>query len=667
MKLSRLLCGALALLLVASTMSYARDSRAEIFARNGGLVDAKSPEASVLMTKKVGTRDRILGANYQVFDSVVNGFSYYNNTQIPFDWDPNSGLLLTAKRGGINDDPVFNRNNGFIRYSTDMGATWEDPLGPIQDDGDPFQDSVRYPNIAFHSPNGALGFEDLIVFHANPFVNESWGHYGVGVTFGDFPDPFTVSIPPFNIDGQDFDWLPNTVLTSNPSGTKIIVFVPLDAPETALPEVNSNIGMISFLYDTENPVASVLEPFSTAPWTVPTDIQNPDGSITAAEDQRSNRLIQAGWDIDGSLYVGAIGQLAANESGAWDLPMIIKSDDEGDTWSEWDFLPESQFINFLVDLGAFFPSNRDYFLLGQDMTVLGPNHVIVFTSMVDATQNGEQLDRMLEFEYLDGTWTIRTVGPQTGTFVQFYHDQEEFETLAGTQPQTLPEVQISPTADGEWLVAKWVDLVGYLFEGEETARPAYDIFFTIREVNDGFWREPVNITESWFHDKLTWIPRMIPSIDEVPMLASVSALGTNDWFSDPNNPQNPDDSIAVNVAQQMIFDNQHIVFTTFNLRGLVSGVDEFGNYVPDVTITSVSPNPVNNVGTVKYELPEPGQVSVHIYDGQGRKLMTLLDKYHTPGEYTANFNLADRPNGSYFVNISFNGETATTKQFVVLR
>ncbi len=660
MNISRLLCAALAVLVVSASVSEARHTLSEIRAKTA-LKNVDDPGVASSMKSNKGATDRVLGLDATIFDSLENGFSYYNNTQSPLRYDPNTGLLVTVLRGGIPGDPVFNRNRGFLRYSEDLGETWSDSYGPMQDPIDPVQDSLRYPNVAIYSPEGATGVADLTFIHSYPYVNGGWGQYGIGFTFGNELQPFSFPVPPLEIEGEEYDWLPNTCLTIAPDGETGIVFVPLDAPEFAHPENNNNIGMIKYNWaEDDEPVGSVPEPFQSLVFDEPVDI-----GTTAAEDLRTNRLIQTGWDGNGALYVGVIGELRANGSAAWDVPMIIKSTDFGDTWSEWDFLPEQDFVDYLNSIGAIFPTNSDYFLLGQDMQVVGEDHVVIVCSLVEGVESDNELDRILEFEYNSGQWTIRYIGPNTGRFQSFFHSQEEFDTNDGQQPQTLPDVQVSITADGQTLVAKWVDLVAYtvLIDGEETEITSYDIFFSTRAVGSGEWSPAVNVTNSIFHEKVTWIPDIIPSLTEVPLITNRTNFAVNTWL---NEQEAPDDSLNLNIAQRMIFADQHVMYTKLDLTGTSTGVGEGGQSLPKAANITVAPNPATNVAHVNFELPNTGHTTVSVFDLFGRKIATIHDGLMPAGTHSLEYNVNGSYSGTYFVQVTLDGVN-TSESFMITR
>jgi hypothetical protein len=80
---------------------------------------------------------------------------------------------------------------------------------------------------------------------------------------------------------------------------------------------------------------------------------------------------------------------------------------------------------------------------------------------------------------------------------------------------------------------------------------------------------------------------------------------------------------------------------------------------------NVYPNPVTDQLSLSYELPEASDVTVKVYDLQGREVVPgLLAKEKPAGKYTQSFNLQELPSGMYILNIRA-GSVSETKRFVV--
>ncbi len=78
------------------------------------------------------------------------------------------------------------------------------------------------------------------------------------------------------------------------------------------------------------------------------------------------------------------------------------------------------------------------------------------------------------------------------------------------------------------------------------------------------------------------------------------------------------------------------------------------------------PNPFNPETTIRYQIPQSGKVSLHIYDVLGRKIDTLVEEYKTAGIYEVLFNGKDLTSGVYFYRIQ-SGNFTAEKKFVLIK
>ncbi|MGE5449494.1 MAG: T9SS type A sorting domain-containing protein, partial [Bacteroidales bacterium] len=79
------------------------------------------------------------------------------------------------------------------------------------------------------------------------------------------------------------------------------------------------------------------------------------------------------------------------------------------------------------------------------------------------------------------------------------------------------------------------------------------------------------------------------------------------------------------------------------------------------------PNPFNSSTTLGYSLHKPGNVVLKIYDMLGNELQTLINEFHTPGEYTIIFNAQSLSNGIYFYKLQVDGGLEQTRKMILIR
>lgn len=67
------------------------------------------------------------------------------------------------------------------------------------------------------------------------------------------------------------------------------------------------------------------------------------------------------------------------------------------------------------------------------------------------------------------------------------------------------------------------------------------------------------------------------------------------------------------------------------------------------------PNPVNEIATLDFYVPESGDVRLELFDLSGKKLKTIASKSFSPGWYTVNVFVNDLQNGIYTCKLSCDG------------
>ena len=77
------------------------------------------------------------------------------------------------------------------------------------------------------------------------------------------------------------------------------------------------------------------------------------------------------------------------------------------------------------------------------------------------------------------------------------------------------------------------------------------------------------------------------------------------------------------------------------------------------------PNPFNPITTIQYQLAEDSDVLIQVYNIQGRKVKTLVDKSQPAGYYDYRFNAAGLASGLYFYRIQAGKFTKSRKMMVL--
>ena len=100
----------------------------------------------------------------------------------------------------------------------------------------------------------------------------------------------------------------------------------------------------------------------------------------------------------------------------------------------------------------------------------------------------------------------------------------------------------------------------------------------------------------------------------------------------------------------------------------ITGVENTPGQLPSkFTLSEAYPNPFNPSTSIKFSLPEAGNVSLTIYNVVGQKVKTLLsNEFKNQGNYEMRIDMSDFASGIYFYTMSFNNKI-TTKKMVLLK
>ncbi len=77
------------------------------------------------------------------------------------------------------------------------------------------------------------------------------------------------------------------------------------------------------------------------------------------------------------------------------------------------------------------------------------------------------------------------------------------------------------------------------------------------------------------------------------------------------------------------------------------------------------PNPFNPVTVIKFQLPQPEDVSIKVFDLLGREVAVLLDERKEPGYYEVSFDGGNMASGLYFYRIKAGSFTETKKMILI--
>mgnify|MGYP001224698770 FL=1 len=85
------------------------------------------------------------------------------------------------------------------------------------------------------------------------------------------------------------------------------------------------------------------------------------------------------------------------------------------------------------------------------------------------------------------------------------------------------------------------------------------------------------------------------------------------------------------------------------------------------TISQIYPNPFNPITTISYSIPTSQHVVLNIYNLKGEKIETLVNGFHSLGNYYIDWNASDVASGIYLVQLKGTDNLSTKKIFLKIK
>jgi len=91
-----------------------------------------------------------------------------------------------------------------------------------------------------------------------------------------------------------------------------------------------------------------------------------------------------------------------------------------------------------------------------------------------------------------------------------------------------------------------------------------------------------------------------------------------------------------------------------------------GSLPSSLYLLSNYPNPFNPVTLISYSVPVSGNLKIEVYDVQGAKVVTLVDRFVSKGDYDVPFDAIGLSSGIYLLRMT-NSETSLVNKITVLK
>ena len=101
--------------------------------------------------------------------------------------------------------------------------------------------------------------------------------------------------------------------------------------------------------------------------------------------------------------------------------------------------------------------------------------------------------------------------------------------------------------------------------------------------------------------------------------------------------------------------------------GLPTEVAMAGNIPLKFSLSQNYPNPFNPVTNINYQLPQPGRITLSVYNILGQKVATLVSGKQQAGTYSVEWDAAGFSSGLYYYNLETDNGFSQTKKLILLK
>ena len=243
---------------------------------------------------------------------------------------------------------------------------------------------------------------------------------------------------------------------------------------------------------------------------------------------------------------------------------------------------------------------------------------------------------------------------------------------------------------------------GFNWNDVDNNQTFYDIYFA--DSLKGWFCGIVSPIKATTNGGLNWFSQILPSGGNVYVTPffSMSNVGSDSlWgvggiclFGLPSNGrgmlyftsngginwvyQLPDTSIHIGQYWHVDFEGkmngwayrqkQTGIHTTTGGDTTFTSVRQISDILPgDFILHQNYPNPFNGSTKIRFEINKKATVSIEIFDITGKKLVELVNKQFTSGQYEVDYTTNENSSGVYFYSLSVDGIVLDTKKMIVLK
>ena len=628
-------------------------------------------------------------ANYKPIDTILDASLSIFDMVKPVVYEPKSNSLIIAStwRARMQQSDQVLTGQTYCYISTNMGTSWgtkmlHEELGILP----------VWQNIAVVNTDGSTNPDDLHYFLTGPYYKYSqatsnyqmnYGHYIVSSPVVNMN--FTMAGPEANNPG--YTWWTSYIASTDGLGFPMYFHGNILNSGESLQY--GPYGITSFFIDLDTKDANYQ--YSGIPSNLGTSNFRPSPAINSSYNDKG----YPGADKNGNLYFCVDNMFADNPDRR--VPAVMKSNDMGTTWSAWNRMPASLLENYVADNGGstvlpFYIASYNV----QDFIVIDEDNYSFFARVVFQKNEDEITSHLVEINYNGSQWKIYAIAEIVGS--NFWgsnhwfiihktsaYDNAEKEFIIQSPYEN--EINAAITADGKSLLVKWLDYNGNRIPVTPTATlyqdikdannvpqpdrewnfdslDVNDIYFAYRNIN-GTWSERKNLTNDNMVNNLTFIPHVIPSLNEVPLI-SYNTVKANDPSSIRYNyPYETITQMCIDMHEtsQGFMASLGVTYMVFDAVNFNS-VEENTN--TSLSIDQMYPNPAMETINLPLNLNNSGSVRVEVFTTLGVKVANVLNSTLSAGSHVIPFSTANLSSGIYLCKVTVDGHV-TSQTFVVQR
>ncbi len=618
----------------------------------------QNPDAIPYFNEKISSNDEVLAG--KTIDRIVDAaFTVYGYCT-PIVYEPISGTLAIVQHLRESDGTTL-KTYIYTMTSTNLGTTWSNKRILFQKD---LAASV-WPSLGLvninntKDPNKLVYLVMSIYAERDPNGNYPWK--GGLFTYASNTENLSENETPIATPGTMY-W--QSIASSfSGNGEGFVYHIGHLLNQTTLGY--ADLFGISGKYLDEAGYDNTLPKSAPDKWNQ-TVIRRPD-------QQGSTYRVppQIDVDADGNVYVANFTFFTSAPEQR--VVGFTKSTNYGQHWSDWETMPYSLIEDFVVNEGSV--TNINYFgsvdilYSGDAFIVNDVDDVSYFVKILTSTDGQRYTGAHLaEARFKNGIWTLKKVTDFEPFPMQLFirnmgTGNENKDSLLLSSKQY--HLQAAKTADGKHIILKWIQSIDKVIQinppfvyntttdGNIQVTELYtnDVFMAYRPINGTNWSQPVNVTNDDLYNKLVYIPTIVPSIKQVPMIELKTVTITNTQH--PRYNYHP-------MIQQMCVDAwlpQDVLFTLVDITNPTTTINEQDF---NLNINELRPNPVfNEISEFSFTLDKPYFGTIELYNALGQKIKNLYTGEFFTGFNAFNINTSNLNQGIYYVVLTIENKSYT--------